>query len=124
VIEFRAAARILPKDLKNMSNSESRRIFAKTAGLTSALTFLNLNPLARGANEKVALALIGGHNQGRGVALRAIRQGAEIKTFCDLDEEVIGKVSPQLEGAQKKAPRAVKDFRNAPRMPGGKRRLR
>ena len=88
---------------------KSRREFV-TAGL-AASTFLNLNPRAMGANEKVTLALIGGRNQGKGDATRAIQAGAVIKTFCDLDEAVHAAVNPELEKAQGRAPETVKDFR-------------
>src|SRR5262245_1445625 len=64
-----------------LSHMKSRREFV-TGGL-AASTFLNLNPRAMGANEKVTLALIGGRNQGKGDATRAIQAGAVIKTFCD-----------------------------------------
>src|ERR1035438_9104389 len=73
--------------------------------------FLNLNPLAKGANERVVLALIGGHNQGRGDALRAIAQGGQFKTFCDIDQDVLDKLCPDLEKAQQKAPGTTKEFR-------------
>jgi predicted dehydrogenase len=89
---------------------ETRRSFAGKVGVAAA-GFLNFNSRAKGANEKVVLALIGGRNQGRGVALRAIRQGAEIKTFCDIDDEIVGKVSPDLEKAQGRKPTKVRDFR-------------
>ena len=93
---------------------ETRRSFVKRMGAASALAaggFLNWNPRALGANEKVVLGLIGGHNQGRGDALRAIRAGAEIKTFCDLDQAILDKVNPDLEKAQGKAPGTTKEFR-------------
>lgn len=77
----------------------------------AAGSFLNLNPRAKGASEKVVLALIGGRNQGRGDALRAIQQGAEIKTFCDIDQAILDKVNPDLEKAQHKAPGTTRDFR-------------
>ena len=57
---------------------ETRRSFLKKTGLGSALAagpFLNWNQRAMGANERVVLGLIGGRNQGRGDALRAIRRG-------------------------------------------------
>jgi predicted dehydrogenase len=66
---------------------------------------------ARGANEKVTLALIGGRNQGRGVAKRAIEAGAQVKTLCDLDPAVIAKVSPELERAQGRALTSTDDYR-------------
>ena len=92
--------------------SETRRSFSlKTGAALAAGSFLNLNPRAKGANEKVVLALIGGRNQGRGVALRSIRQGAEIKTFCDIDDEILRKVGAELGQAQKKEPGTVKDYR-------------
>ncbi len=93
---------------------ETRRSFVKRMGTASALAaggFLNWNPRALAANEKVVLGLIGGHNQGRGDALRAIKAGAEIKTFCDLDQAVLDKVNPDLEKAQGKAPGTTREFR-------------
>ena len=87
----------------------NRRQFLTQAAATA--TFVNLNPRAMGANERVNLALIGGRNQGRGVALRAIQQGGEFKTFCDLDEEILRKTGADLNTAQKKMPGFEKDFR-------------
>ena len=92
-------------------DEQSRRTFGKQAGIAAMSSLLNLNPRARGANDKVVLALIGGRNQGRGDALRAISQGAEFKTFCDLDQAILDKVNPDLHKAQNKAPAMVKDFR-------------
>lgn len=87
---------------------ENRRTFLKTAGLVSAHAAAGR---VLGANEKIVVALIGCRNQGRGDALGAIKQGAEIKTICDIDDEIIAKVSPQIEKAQDKAPTVVKDYR-------------
>lgn len=91
---------------------ESRRTFTKTsiASAFAAAEFLNLNPRAKGANDKITLALIGAHNQGRGVALRSIQQGAQIKTICDIDDDVIRKFAPEVTSAQKRTPGSVKDF--------------
>jgi predicted dehydrogenase len=96
-----------------MSKKETRRSFSKKAGVAALSTgsFLNLNPLVKGANEKIVLALIGGRNQGRGVARRAIRQGAEIKTFCDLDDTILSKVGQDLEKEQNRGVTSVKDYR-------------
>ena len=66
---------------------------------------------ALGANEKVTLALIGGHNQGRGVAVRSIKQGAVIKTLCDLDPAVLEKTGGIIAQAQGRKPELEKDFR-------------
>ena len=71
--------------------NQNRRVFAKGIGIAAAGSLLNLNPRAVGANEKVTLALVGAHNQGKGVAIRSIRAGGVVKTICDLDEEVIRK---------------------------------
>lgn len=79
--------------------------------LKSAIAAAGLSPAVRGANERVVLALIGGRNQGKGVAKRAILAGARVKTFCDIDEAILSKVAPELEGAQGAAPELVKDFR-------------
>ena len=92
---------------------EDRRTFMKRLGAASTLAAgvgINWNPRALGANEKVVLALIGGHNQGKHDAIRAIQGGAEIKTFCDLDQDVLDKVNPDLEKAQGKRPDTTKDF--------------
>lgn len=88
---------------------DTRRSFTRSA--LAAGTILNLNPSALGANEKINVALIGGRNQGRGVALRMIRAGANLHTFCDLDDAILGKVNPEFERAQGRAPAVAKDFR-------------
>jgi len=91
---------------------ENRRSFVKKLGTASAVAgFINWNPRAKGANERIVLGLVGGRNQGRGDALRAIREGAEIKTFCDLDQAILDKVNSDLEKAQHKAPGTTKEFR-------------
>ena len=93
---------------------ENRRSFMKKLGAVSALGtggLMNWNPRALGANDKVVLGLIGGRNQGRGDTLRAIQRGAEIKTFCDIDQAILDKVNPDLEKAQGKAPGTTKEFR-------------
>ncbi len=92
---------------------ETRRSFMKKMGAASALGtsgFLNWNPRAVGANEKVVLGLIGGRNQGRIDALLAIGRGAEIKTFCDVDQAILDQINPKLETAQGKAPGTTKEF--------------
>ncbi|MFN0169507.1 MAG: Gfo/Idh/MocA family protein [Bryobacteraceae bacterium] len=89
-----------------MSTIDRRSFAALGAG-----AFLNLNPAARGANERPTLALIGARNQGRGVAQRMIRAGAEIKTLSDIDDAINAKVNPILAQEQGKAPEFVKDFR-------------
>lgn len=90
---------------------ENRRNFIKAAGVGAAGTFLNLNPRAKGANERIALGFIGGNNQGRGVAKRLIQAGGELKTFCDLDPAVIAKFTPEVAAAQGKAPGTTDDYR-------------
>ncbi len=91
---------------------KNRRTFLKQAGTALAAgTFLNLNPAAFGANEKIVLALIGGNNKGRDDARHAIRDGAVIKTFCDIDDAVLRRVGADLGKAQGKDPGFAKDFR-------------
>jgi predicted dehydrogenase len=87
----------------------TRRTFLE-AGLAGA--FVNLNPRAWGANERVTLALIGGHNHGRGVGLRTIQAGGRIKTFCDLDEAVLNRVGGELRTAQPSECGFTKEFRH------------
>lgn len=93
-------------------DNENRRSFLKKATVLAAGSVINWNPLAKGANDKIVLALIGGRNQGRGVALRAVKQGAEIKTFCDIDDDILAKVGGQIAEAQNKKPAFEKDFRH------------
>ncbi|HZT32287.1 MAG TPA: Gfo/Idh/MocA family oxidoreductase [Bryobacteraceae bacterium] len=90
---------------------QNRRSFTRNAGLAAAGAFLYLTGRARGANDRVTLALIGGRNQGKGDALRAIKAGAEIKTFCDLDEAILGQVNPVLGKAQGREPQTEREFR-------------
>ncbi len=89
----------------------NRRAFGRAAAIAAAGSFLNLNPRAFGANEQPILAVIGGRNQGRWVAGRAVRAGAVIKTICDIDDDIIAKLSPELETAQHRKPGSVRDFR-------------
>ena len=91
--------------------SENRREFTKSIAMAAAGSFLNLNPLAKGANERVTLALIGARNQGHGVAERAIAGGAVVKTICDIDEAIIRREGPGIERAQGRAAGAERDFR-------------
>jgi predicted dehydrogenase len=90
---------------------QKRRTFLKGAAALSAGGFLNLNPAAMGANDKINLALIGARNQGKGVALRSIQAGAHIKTLCDIDDAINAQVNPLLAKEQGTAPEYVKDFR-------------
>jgi predicted dehydrogenase len=87
---------------------QGRRVFLQSA---AAAAFVNLNPAAMGANEKVTLALIGGRNQGNGDALRAIRAGAGFKTLCDLDPKVLEKTGADIAKAQGDKPGFEDDFR-------------
>jgi predicted dehydrogenase len=88
---------------------ENRRKFLKSAFAAGA--FVNLNPDAIGANDRVTLALIGGRNQGNGDALRAVRAGARIKTLCDLDPKVLEKTGGDIAKLQGAKPEFEGDFR-------------
>ena len=90
---------------------ETRRSFAVKSGFALAASSLNLNARVPGANERVNLGLIGGRNQGHNDALSSIANGGLIKTFCDIDEAILRKISPEFEKAQKRAPAFEKDFR-------------
>ena len=87
---------------------QGRRAFLQAA---AASAFVNLNPRAMGANEKVTLALIGGRNQGNGDALRAVKAGARFKTLCDLDPKVLEKTGGDLAKAQGEKPAFEDDYR-------------
>jgi predicted dehydrogenase len=90
---------------------QKRRILLRSAAALSAGGFLNLNPAAMGANDRINLALIGARNQGKGVALRSIQAGAHIKTLCDIDDAINAQVNPLLAKEQGSAPEYVKDYR-------------
>jgi predicted dehydrogenase len=64
-----------------------------------------------GANEKIVLALIGGRNRGEDIALGSVRDGAEVKTFCDIDDAILAEIGSKIEEAQGKKPQFEKDFR-------------
>ena len=85
-----------------------RRSFLKTAFASGAA--VNLNPRAMGANERPTIALIGGRNRGRQIVMPAIKAGAEVKTLCDLDEDILRKVGGEIATAQGRAPEFVKEF--------------
>ena len=87
--------------------SPDRRSFI-AMGAASVLTS---NSRLLGASDRVRLALIGARNQGRLVAGRAMQQGAEIATVCDIDEEIQRKFAAEAETLQKKRPAMVNDFR-------------
>lgn len=89
---------------------DSRRDFLlKSSWLTAGV--INLNARAAGANDRINIALIGGRSQGKRVALRTIQQGGFISDFCDVDEAILGTVSPELEKAQNHAPNKTTDYR-------------
>lgn len=85
-----------------------RRSFLKSALAAGAA--VNLNPRAMGANERPVIALVGGRNRGRQIAIPAVKAGAEIKTFCDLDEDILRKVGAEIAGAQGRPPEFVKEY--------------
>src|SRR5690242_19880163 len=82
--------------IRRSDMSENRRDFLRAGGAAAAASFLNLNPRAIGANEKVTLALIGGRNQGRHDAVSAMKDGAQIKTLCDIDDAILEKTGAVL----------------------------
>jgi predicted dehydrogenase len=82
---------------------QNRRAFLMASAAPALAVF--------GANDRVTLGLIGGRNQGRGVARRSIEQGAIIKTFCDLDPSILEKTGAMIAEAQGRKPDIEKDFR-------------
>jgi len=92
--------------------NQNRRAFLRTGiGTAVSAGVLNLNPRALGANEKVTLALIGGRNQGHGVAQRTIEAGGQFKTFCDLDPAILNKTGADMEKWQGRQPQFESDYR-------------
>jgi predicted dehydrogenase len=91
---------------------QTRRDFVRKAGKASAAaSVFGVRRPVLGANEKVAVALIGGRNQGRHDAMGIIRGGGEIKTFCDIDDAILQKTSAQIAEAQGRAPAFARDLR-------------
>ena len=76
-----------------------------------AATAIGMHRFAIGANERVNLALIGGRNRGQQIAEGAIKAGGHIKTFCDLDDQILQKVGAGVAKQQGRQPEYVKDFR-------------
>lgn len=89
---------------------QTRRSFMRKAAVATALG-TNWASSILGANEKIVLAVIGGRNRGRDIALGSVRSGAEIKTVCDIDDAIIGKLSKEIAEEQKKTPEPAKDFK-------------
>jgi len=94
-----------------MQHVNRRSFLKKTGAALAAGSVLNFNPSVFGANETITLALIGGKGQGRTDALNAIKDGAVIKTLCDIDDEVLRRTGSDLAKAQNKNPTSEKDFR-------------
>ncbi|HUS83770.1 MAG TPA: Gfo/Idh/MocA family oxidoreductase [Anaerolineales bacterium] len=91
---------------------ENRRSFLKkTAMASAAVASPTFSTRVAGANEKIVLALIGGRNRGQDIVLSSVRDGAEIKTFCDIDDAILTEVGSKIEVAQGKKPQFEKDFR-------------
>jgi predicted dehydrogenase len=89
---------------------QTRRNFIKSAAVASALG-TSWKTSVLGANDKIVLAVIGGRNRGRDIAVGSVRSGAEIKTVCDIDDAVIEKLSDEVAKEQGKRPSPAKDFR-------------
>jgi predicted dehydrogenase len=91
---------------------ETRRSFVKKTGasLLASGAWLGSGARVLGANDRPVLALIGGRNRGRQVALGLLRAGAEFKTICDIDDDINAKVGAEIEGVQKKRPGLVREF--------------
>ena len=90
---------------------QNRRSFMKKAALATAVG-TNWNSSILGANDKIVLAVVGARNRGRDIAVGSAKAGAEIKTVCDIDDEMISKLSTELSGIQERSPGAAKDFRS------------
>ncbi len=95
-----------------MASDSHRRDFLRTLAASAAASpFLNLNPRAMGANERVNVALIGGRNEGRSVALRLIEAGC---AHWDILRHRSGDARQDLTGtgkAQGSRPKQERDFR-------------
>lgn len=92
---------------------QNRRAFVTRGAMVSALA---LSPFVsrsrvRGANDRIILGLIGGRNRGKDIALASIRDGAEVKTFCDIDDGILADVGSEIAELQGKKPLYEKDFR-------------
>jgi len=82
--------------------TENRRSFIKKASLIPAASLIS--PAVLGANDRINLALIGGQNRGWQVIQEALKCGANVKTFCDIDESIQKKIGYEIGRKQDKAP--------------------
>lgn len=92
---------------------DNRRDLIKKASMVSALSMVPkvFTRSVQGANDTVVLGLIGGRNRGKDIALSSIRDGAEVKTFCDIDDAILEGVGAEITSLQNRKPKYEKDFR-------------
>ena len=70
---------------------------------------------AFGANDRITLGVIGIRGRGRSLARSFIRiPGVQIKTLCDVDENLFAERVTEFEEVQKKAPK-TETMRETPR---------
>jgi len=70
-----------------------------TAGISLGPSFLNLNPSAKGASEKIVLALIGAGARGTGTIINTCRdnENVVIKTVCDVNDRKAARAISSIE---------------------------
>ena len=90
---------------------QNRRAFLRNMTLASA-SLTAWTPSVLGANERVVLALIGGHNRGKQIIRNAIAAGGVVKTVCDVDQAVLDEVCPMVEKWQGRRPGQARYFQS------------
>ncbi len=90
-----------------------RRFLQRSTACAAAITvFPAQTPLAPSANDKVVLGLMGAGGRGYTLAgFFAKRPDVEFAYVCDPDTRKLPAVQKLIETAQRKAPKAVQDFR-------------
>ena len=98
---------------------QDRRLFLKSGLTTAAIaaasksSYADEKPAkAASPNEKIVLGVMGVNGRGSAIARGMIYSGqTEIGYVCDVDRRALGRVSQSVEKEQKRAPKAVEDFR-------------
>src|SRR5687767_3972928 len=99
-----------------MSELVSRRELLGTAAAGVAASALQSAPVraqgpARGANERLVVALIGCGGMGRGNMNSVISHGGRIAAVCDVDSNHMAQAAADAARQQGTSPEQIKDFR-------------
>lgn len=99
-------------DQKELRGSMDRRDFLKAAGVAGVTANLFTGNL-RGANDRIALAMIGTGAQGMSNLRNALaaRDSAQVVTLCDVYQPALDKATAAVRAEYGSNPKTVRDFR-------------